>query len=170
VNLDGSHNHPLVRGKVADPPAVSRNGSRIAYVRQRGKDYELWVADTDGARTQRLLRASYIENPRFAPGGRGIWAFVIAGGQERELLVDESGQRRTLPDLADDWSHDGLLLAGMDETRLATIRPDGTHRRVLVNFRLSQQSPTHEFAACDAIRWAPASDRLLAACGKETAD
>jgi Tol biopolymer transport system component len=170
VKLDGSHDHSLVPGKIEDPPAISRDGERIAYVRERRGRYELWVARSDGSRRRRLLRASYIERPLFAPRGGGIWAFVIGRRNERELLFEPSGTRRRLPVWAWDWSADGRLLAGLRETRVATARPDGSHDRVLFRFRLSQRSPTREFAACDALWWAPGGGRLLIACGKNTAD
>jgi Tol biopolymer transport system component len=170
VNFDGSHDHMLVPGKVVDPPAISHDGRRIAYVRERHSGSELWIARSDGRRRRRLLEASYITEQRFAPQGRGVWAFVNDLPHDRTLLFEPSGARRTLPVWASDWSDDGRLLAGLRETRVATIRPDRSHRRVLFRFRLSQRSPTREYAACDALSWAPGGDRLLVACGKDSAD
>jgi hypothetical protein len=84
--------------------------------------------------------------------------------------MSRSGERVRLPrwliDVPADWSPDGGLLAGVSDGRVATMRPDGSGRRVLVDFRLSHTSPGAEYADCRSIGWRPGGKRLLVACGK----
>jgi Tol biopolymer transport system component len=70
VNVDGSHLRYLVRGV---EPAVSPNGSKLAFTRISGRGSDIYIANADGTKVHRLTRTALPEqNPGWSPDGRWI--------------------------------------------------------------------------------------------------
>ena len=136
------------RGEGYRDPAVSPDGSRIAFTRllcdQDDCHCKVRVIDTAGHLTSDLRKLRVAgANPTWSPDGRRI-AFsgeaAVTGVGEVALMIvnrDGTGLRRVAPRtlIASDpaWSPDGLWIAFVGENRkrfqrdLYVIRPDGTH-------------------------------------------
>ena len=128
---------------VPSQPALSPDGSRIAYVlrtqdadRDRPVD-ELWLVTTDGATPRRLTRGPDDTTPSWSPDGRRL-AFVRNG--QLAVLDTAGGEPEQLTDLplgagAPHWSPDGRHLAFT-----APIDPTGGAKGPLVTDGLAYQT------------------------------
>ena len=132
-------------------PAVSPDGSRLAWTSDRSGAAELWVAAVDGAGARRLTRfdGPYTQAAVWSPDGRSLVVAAPVEGQFELFAVDAaSGDTRRLTHTAEDESApvfgpDGRLMfrrdlpsgpALVDEAgtleaegvRRASFGPDGT--------------------------------------------
>jgi Tol biopolymer transport system component len=132
-------------------PAWSRDGSRIAFTRQRvvrTKEWEaivvdLYVIDPEEFAATRIVRNA--GSPSWSPDATEIvfvrdvcLALTCAERNPNELFVVdvESGEVRRLTsngryDGGPSWSPDGDWIAFESEAGLAVMRPDGTNERRL---------------------------------------
>lgn len=88
----------LTRNRVFDGfPAWSPDGSRIVFVRARGNDSDVWVADADGTDARRLAgsaRGARDLYPRYSPDGKLIVFASDRGAREADLYVMRSDGTR----------------------------------------------------------------------------
>ena len=102
-------------------PAVSPDGTSVAYLASADGGYDLFVRGLDGGAATRLTRSALAKgHPAWSPDGRQI-AFVGASGQSASLYVvpANGGAVTKLVDLPSwsyglDWSPDGRTLAYSD--------------------------------------------------------
>ena len=102
-------------------PAVSPDGSRVAYLARNGMGYQLFVRALDGAGPVRLTNDRRAKgHPVWSPSGHRI-AFVASDGDAAaiHLLALQGGRETKLIDLPAwsyglDWSPDGRMLAYSD--------------------------------------------------------
>ncbi len=106
---------PLLRSTQDDrQPAVSPDGTRIAFVSTRSGSYEVWTAGPDGhdARQMTQFKGARVSAPAWSPDGRSLVVSARAAGNADVFLVLPDGSTRALTsDPADDaapsWSADG---------------------------------------------------------------
>lgn len=96
-------------------PAVSPDGSRVAYVSTQSGSPELWVVASGGGDARKLtdFGAARLETPRWSPDGKrlvfsarrqtraDLWAVDASGGVPERLTSDSADS------LAPSWSRDG---------------------------------------------------------------
>jgi Tol biopolymer transport system component len=93
-------------------PAVSPDGSRIAFLSDRGGATDLYVISADGAGERRLTRTPEAESqPDWSGDGKEIWFTVFAGDSSRIFSIEPDG------------GHQRLL--GTVPGRAMRISPDG---------------------------------------------
>jgi Tol biopolymer transport system component len=127
VRADGSEYRQLTddprRNRV---PAWSPDGTRIAFVSDRGGRYEIWVIRPDGSGLERLVASSHDQSigPAWSPDARSL-SVIKVGTLPRSSIVQvgrplEDPTTRRLPPIpgglgfwATSWSPDGGQLVGM---------------------------------------------------------
>jgi Tol biopolymer transport system component len=136
IRPDASHNHRLVR-EASGEPAFSPRGRSIAYP----VSTELWRARADGSRRRRIARVDEaILHPAWGPSARRL---VFTSGITRQSdstsidyiwVVRRSGKglRRLGKGHDATWSSDGVIAFATNRGAIATIRPDGSGRRVWI--------------------------------------
>jgi TolB protein len=68
MNFDGSNRTNLTKHSAGDyTPALSPDGSKIAFVTDRGNNIEIYMMDLDGNNLKRLTNNSYDYKPVFQP-------------------------------------------------------------------------------------------------------
>lgn len=129
---------PLPVGETEFAPALSPDGTRLAYVRLSEQGYtELWTSRLDGSERRKVSpdgqgMATASSSPDWSPDGQRIAFAFGAPGQLRINVMNADGSNRQVvsagvPDGADydvDWSPDG--------TRLAFVRTTSPARGDLV--------------------------------------
>ncbi|HKT61840.1 MAG TPA: hypothetical protein VJQ46_17410 [Gemmatimonadales bacterium] len=168
VKPDGSDLRRLTYGaEFETSPAVSPDGKKIAYLKQRtsGLETDLWIMNADGTRPRlRLAVPDTVYNfygPVWSPDGRTITLTYVQSTApfERKLAsVDaNTGAVATVgaAGMSPSWSPDGRYLAftqRVDTTeQLFTSRPDGTDLLQRTDFAL----------CCGLPRWSPDGNRIL---------
>ncbi|MCS7220001.1 MAG: cellulase family glycosylhydrolase [Anaerolineae bacterium] len=135
-------------------PAVSPDGTRIAFTSWRAGQADIWLMNTDGSELRRLTDHPADDYaPAWSPDGRAL-AFVSerAGNQDIFLLDVTTGAVRPLvqtPRAERDpaWSPDGKRLAfvGIDAEsgwqRLWIVTTDGLGPTPLTNWPIHASSP-----------------------------
>ena len=108
---------PLTTG--ADP-ALSPDGQTVAFWRQDGGQYGLYLVDVTGGAERRILtRAEKLRTPTFSPDGRAL-AFSHVNGQD---ACRDAGYGICLPDV---FPYNRLLpLVLADRWNLAAVARDG---------------------------------------------
>jgi Tol biopolymer transport system component len=102
ANLNGSNARPFTKNPTDTAPAVSNDGSRVAYTSQgeTGNNWDVYVAPSAGAPVRRLTTHpardglptwspddNYIAFASDREGGWGLWVIDAAGqGQPRRLI------------------------------------------------------------------------------------
>lgn len=138
THLDGSHRRAIAPDDAGDPPAVSADGTMVAY----GRNAQTWVVPVVGGRSKMLLTAS--EGGAFSPDGKqlAVTCHGVGGGSELDLVnVDGSGHHK-LTDIDtegyatfDMFSPDGkrIVLAGSTDEpfNFWIVNVDGTGYRML---------------------------------------
>jgi hypothetical protein len=178
ADLDSMQKLTWVGGTQDTEPAVSPDGSTVAFVRKDGTDVppSLWLIDIDGTHERQVTRApADVQSPAWSPDGSLI-AFTAADeptgravytihpdGSDLHRLVED----QMVVDVA--WSPEGttLVYASGSETPhlddLWLIRTDGSDRRLLTQTPdLEEREPawspdgsTIAFVSDDGIREMP---------------
>jgi Tol biopolymer transport system component len=151
---NGSRLRNLTPRGFQDQPSYSPDGKWIVYQRDlAGENNGIWLMRSDGTALRRVTACGCDTDPNFSPSGKLI-SFVRVKTMDRlqALFVvrpDGSGLRQLTPYTWDvgikhDWSPDGeliLLTTNADlvtpgeSANLVTIRPDGTGRTKLTQFK-----------------------------------
>ena len=166
---DGSGRHALTAGPGVDTqPAVSLDGTRIAFLRDEGGGPSLVVAAIDGSEERVALAADALgdlslipDQPAWSPDGRHLAVTVLepgatVGGEHAEIVVvaaDGSGYERVLSDT-------------LFSAEQAAWSPDEIHWRSLANPAAgpARHSCTHPPSMGPSIR------RLSARVGSATTE
>ncbi len=152
----GSEEFPVpvfADGRYATQPAVSPDGTRIAFVGRDGDNRDVYVVNTDGTGLRRLTAAPGDDDqPAWSPDGTriafrstraglpDIWVMDADGGNAVNLT--DIGYRLGSPASAHPvWTPDGsrivfsqgYLEAASSPRRLLSMRPDGSDLRFLTN-------------------------------------
>jgi len=113
VKSDGSELHAIYseKGALATYPALSPDGSRIAFVTNRDRNDEIYVMDADGGNLQRVTDdGAPDEWPSWSPDGQWIVFASQRDGNDEIFIVhpDGSGLRKLTDNAAGDikpaWS------------------------------------------------------------------
>ena len=95
-------------------PAVSPDGSRLAFVSTRSGSHEVWTAGPNGDGADRLtdFGGARVSGPRWSPDSRRLVVSARADGDADVFAILPSGQVRQLTDdpaddVAPTWSRDG---------------------------------------------------------------
>ena len=169
---------PLPLGETEYAPALSPDGTRLAFVRLGDDGHtELWTCRLDGTERRRISPAengivSASSSPDWSPDGQRIaWAFG-APGQLRINIVNADGSNRQVvsagvsngADYDVDWSPDG--------SRLAFVRTPSPVRGDLVIVTLAT-GQEHAFGLASRTRhpaWAPDGRTIVFASTMDAPD
>ncbi len=123
-------------------PAVSPDGSRIAFLSDRDGATDLYVISADGSGETRLTRTPETESqPAWSADGKRIWFTVFADGASRIFSIDGDGRNSkllgTVPGRALRLSTDGKHVLSWTGTwtamKLFASDPDGSNVRQLTD-------------------------------------
>jgi Tol biopolymer transport system component len=101
--------------RIIGPPAVARDGRRIAFSTRRNRQTSLHVANVDGTGTRIVTSSLELQGaPAWAPDNRSITIAVIVDGTPRLFNVPLDGQAPSplVSEHSTDgaWSHDGAVV------------------------------------------------------------
>jgi hypothetical protein len=135
-------------------PAWSPDGSRLAFVRTRADNADLWLADGDGSRPTQLTETpGDEEDPAWSPDGRRI--AVARDGWVYVLRADGLGERRVARGTEPDWSPDGEQLVFASDrdgdSDLYVVHAAGGGLRRLTGDPSRERSPA----------WSPLGGRIV---------
>ena len=152
MNRDGSNIVELTPNEFVceQDPSFTPNGSRIVFNRFDGVDEAFWSMDLNGNDRQRIGRCC--ADPNVSPNGEKL-SFVAESDQPFESALftsnsDGSNLFQVAPfsfgvAVKQDWAPDGQHLVftknGIGHppgvsANIATIRPDGTHLRLITHY------------------------------------
>jgi len=152
MNRDGSNIVELTPNEFVceQDPSFMPNGSRIVFNRFDGVDEAFWSMDLTGNDRQRI--GNCCADPNVSPNGEKL-SFVAESDQEFQSAlfisnVDGSNLFQFIPfsfgvAVKQDWAPDGQHLVfsknGIGHppgisANIATIRPDGTHLRLITHY------------------------------------
>jgi Tol biopolymer transport system component/CubicO group peptidase (beta-lactamase class C family) len=144
TNADGTERRTLTGNASLATPAWSPDGKKIAFVRERGGSYEVYVMNADGGRQQKLARGNA---PVWSPDAKKI-AF-LRSGDIYVMNADGSEQRSLTRNAASDsdaaWSPDGKKIAFVHErggnAEILVMNADGTGQRNLTRNASRDEDP-----------------------------
>ncbi len=121
-------------------PAISPDGTRVAFVSTRSGSTELWVAGSNGSGPSRLTSfgGARVETPRWSPDGRRLVFSARAPARSDLYAIDALGgvpERLTQHGdaLAPEWSRDGRSITfasrGWDSWQVWRLDLDSRERR-----------------------------------------
>jgi WD40-like Beta Propeller Repeat len=159
INPDGTGQTQLTSTGDARGPKWSPDGTKIAFYRLIGDNWDIWVMNADGSGFTQLTTdpASDIA-PAWSPDGTSIAfetlrddtnPFCPCNSEIYRMDADGSNQVRltnsTATDRSPDWSPDGTRIAFHSYTdptdrRIYTMKPDGTDQQQLI----PEPAPTHQ--------------------------
>jgi TolB protein len=145
----------IVAHKIADFIYKSITGqrgvfsTRIAYITKDNKDYNLWIADSDGESAQSALKSKEsIISPAWSPLGNQL-AYVSFESLKPVVYIQNliTGKRRLIADFkgsnsAPAWSPDGKSLA-------VTLSRDGGSQIFLINVQTGKSTRLIKSTAID---------------------
>ncbi len=149
-------------------PSVSPDGTRVAYVAERGENVDIFIAALDGSWTRKVSRGDeYVLEPKWSPdGARLLWcawphydmpwdelAVVVADAEGNNAWTLAGGHRVTNDYPA--WSPDGQRIACISDRdsefgNLWVMHADGSSAERLV----------HEAAQHGSPAWSPDGRRI----------
>lgn len=150
-DADGSRPRNLTSSPGADiHPMWSRDGRRILFSSDRGHaaDFDLYVMNADGSELRRLTSGPEVDTyASWSPDERRIVTRRVLAGENSEVFVlnaDGGGATNLTSSPSYDgwpvWSADGRRIAyasgaraGASPTRIWTMRPDGSDKRMLTD-------------------------------------
>jgi len=145
MQADGSNETQLTTFSDGDRwPALSPDGSKIAYVSYRSAQWTLWVMNSDGTNPVQLPYAGNVHAPTWSTDGNKIAFAGDAEDGEEIWTINADGsnpQRLTTSSVAAGnpaWSPDGSKLVYTyepldDYSDLYTVNSDGTGQTLLVS-------------------------------------
>lgn len=156
---------------------LSPNGHWLLFTRRPGGNaaQELWIARVDGSDERRLLDQRFFPfNYGWAPGDRGVWAYLAGSDDpQRPAVISRSGKRHHLSVKVTGnvfaWSPDARRVAWSYEPHqgaidVLTARPDGSHERTLARFA------SKGFPEVHALAWSPDSRYLAVEASRHEGD
>ena len=168
VAIDGTNRHLVTStgaGDGASAPAVSPDGTRLAFVRESGDDGgDIAIAGVDG-KDARLITHDHAFNfrPAWSPDGERLAFASERDGNPEIYVMDADGENRVrltddpASDGAPAWSPDGTLIAFDrrvdDRLDIRVVRADGSDERLVV-------SMTVHGRFTGAPTWSPDGTRL----------
>jgi putative membrane protein len=151
--------------------ALSADHRHIAFASNRYGSYDVYVMDLD-ARGNRIRTRRLTDGPgdesgvSWSPDGRRVVFTLRRGGASAIYVIDSSGgtpRALALNALDPQWSPDGRWIAYSAPSRadptdydIWLMRPNGSHRRDVVDATLADWAPT----------WAPDGDRIAFTGGR----
>jgi dipeptidyl aminopeptidase/acylaminoacyl peptidase len=140
-------------------PSISPDGTRVAYVAERGEEVDIFIAALDGAWTRKVSRGDeYVLEPKWSPDGtRLLWcqwphydmpwdelAIVVADAEGNNAKIVAGGGRVTNNYPA--WSPDGQRIAFISDREgdfgnLWVMGADGNGTERLVGESYQHGSP-----------------------------
>jgi Tol biopolymer transport system component len=154
MHADGSHFRVLTNSGYREQPDFIPGSHHIVYGCDCGKTNGLFVSRVDGSNSRRLTRSPFLytsdSGPAVSPDGRTISFVRVKKNEILQALfainVNGDGLRMIVPyafevALKNDWAPRGNHIfftvygdaVGGHSPNVATIRPDGTHMRILTH-------------------------------------
>ena len=144
-------------------PAVSPDGTRIAYASDASGFSQIYLMNADGTGSQRVLRSTWWdESPRWSPDGRRLVFTRLSRFADVSRIwivnTDGTGPRELTPrgasDWDPDWSPDGARIVFAARSgahrQIHTMRADGGDRRRVTRDASDKRNP----------RWSPDGRRI----------
>lgn len=142
-------------------PAVSPDGTRVAFVAERGETVDIFVSSLDGTWTRQISDPDddgYVSNPKWSPDGRLLlyvrWPHYDMPWDEIAIIVanPETGERTTVAGgsrVANNWpswSPDGQYILFVSDRQngypnLWRMRADGSEATCLADQQSDHRSP-----------------------------
>jgi D-alanyl-D-alanine carboxypeptidase len=165
VDADGSNRRPVTPANLtASSPAVSPDGTRLAFTIDRPSGGRLAVADIDGGNVDRLTGDELPGGgAAWSPDGRRLAFTGEQGGNVDVWVMDADGSNRVrltddpAPDANPAWSPDGTLIAydhrDGDALELRVVEPGGGAPRTVTRVTARVPYPGEP-------EWSPDGGRL----------
>jgi hypothetical protein len=168
ANTDGSGAVNLTNNAADDvEPAISPDGTRVAFSSDRGGSYDIYVMNLSGSTPLRLTANFGSErDPSWSPDGNTIvYSYFDPAGTTGydiwSMNADGSGLKSLSNYLADEhhptFSPDGQAIVWSDNGQIYTMTPDGGQRAQLIMSGSVDDYPI----------FSPDSTRLAWACGNQ---
>lgn len=114
MNTDGSGNTKLTENADCREPALSPDGSRVAYISHASGNYDIWMMDSDGGNATRITDDAGDERaPSWNPDGNTI--VYSSGGNlyttDIHSLVTQKLSNNSYNDIEPSFSPDGKIIA-----------------------------------------------------------
>jgi TolB protein len=142
-----------------DPPAVSPDGSRIAFLSNKEGEEDVYVVARDGTGEVRITNTlGYKDGANWSSDGQHLWFSAFADGVSRIYSIDPDGrnlkQIGTVPGQAATLSHNGKRVlysaGGWMSIGLYVSNLDGSDARILAD---GAPYPWN-------VRWSPDDKRI----------